>query len=131
MQKGIRLIEYALLDRLTPLELKVYQNPKTSAGTAKALESLARERALSADLIDALRQQVNRAADSQKTVAATLRASNPKPESFTQEEYQSYVERAQTQYNDGGEVQVPDDARVSAGAENGAYVQAWVWVSEE
>jgi len=130
MQTGIRTIEYKLLDRLTPLELKVYQNPKTSAGTAKVLETLARERALSADLIDALRIVVDEKTDAQALVSAALRARDPKPARLTTAQYEDYIARAREQYGDEGSIEIDEGARVSAGNDDGAYVEAWVWVDD-
>jgi hypothetical protein len=39
--------------------------------------------------------------------------------------------RAKELYCEDGEIEVDGDARVSIGAEDGAYVQAWVWVSSK
>jgi hypothetical protein len=49
---------------------------------------------------------------------------------------QQYVEAAQRLYDREGETEVDDGARVSRGdavedGDAGAYVQAWVWVSNE
>ena len=35
---------------------------------------------------------------------------------------------AKERYQREGEIEVDDNARVSFGDDNGAYVQAWVWV---
>lgn len=42
-----------------------------------------------------------------------------------------YVEAAKSLYHRDGEVEVDEGAVVSEGADNGAYVAAWVWVPEE
>lgn len=39
-----------------------------------------------------------------------------------------YVNAAQRLHHDEGTLEVDDAATVSHGAEDGAYVQAWVWV---
>jgi hypothetical protein len=36
--------------------------------------------------------------------------------------------RARELYHDEGEIEVDADARVSRGNDDGAYVEAWVWV---
>jgi hypothetical protein len=41
---------------------------------------------------------------------------------------QDIVELAQKQHYKDGELEVDMDAEVSEGDDNGAYVQAWVWV---
>ena len=35
---------------------------------------------------------------------------------------------ASAQYHRDGELEIDPDARISEGDDNGAYVQAWVWV---
>ncbi len=42
-----------------------------------------------------------------------------------------YVNRARDEIMDYGEVEIDDNAMVSKGAENGAYVMAWVFVYNE
>jgi hypothetical protein len=37
-------------------------------------------------------------------------------------------ELARDAYQVGGEIEIDEDAKVSQGDDNGAYVQAWVWV---
>ena len=39
-------------------------------------------------------------------------------------------EKARASYGKEGEIEIPDDAQVSW-AEGGAYVAAWVWVSDQ
>jgi hypothetical protein len=39
--------------------------------------------------------------------------------------------RAKELYHEDGEIEVDDKAPVSTGDEDGAYVQAWVWVPLE
>lgn len=54
------------------------------------------------------------------------------PEAITQEEAdrREIIEWARNEHEGyDGEVQVDDDAVISHGDDNGAYVQAWVWVS--
>jgi hypothetical protein len=36
--------------------------------------------------------------------------------------------RAKELYQEEGEIEIDDNARVSAGSKEGSYVQAWVWV---
>ena len=36
--------------------------------------------------------------------------------------------RARKLYHQDGQIEIDSDARVSMGDDNGAYVQAWVWV---
>ncbi len=52
---------------------------------------------------------------------------------LTQELRDDFVARAKAQYHDVGTCEIDDDADVSyvsptRGGDNGAYVQAWVWV---
>jgi hypothetical protein len=42
-----------------------------------------------------------------------------------------YVSTASRLYQNYGEIEVDDNAKVSRGADDGAYVQAWVWVGNE
>ena len=44
---------------------------------------------------------------------------------------QRIVNLAREQYAKAGEIEFDSDAAVSEGDDNGAYVQAWVWVSFE
>jgi hypothetical protein len=37
--------------------------------------------------------------------------------------------RAKELYHEEGEIEVDNDARVSKGGNDGAYVEAWVWVA--
>lgn len=46
------------------------------------------------------------------------------------EQYELYREQAKRTYEDEGTLEIADDAKVSQ-CETGAYVQAWVWVSDE
>ncbi len=39
-----------------------------------------------------------------------------------------FRERAKELYHEDGQIEVDADARVALGDDNGAYVQAWVWV---
>lgn len=41
------------------------------------------------------------------------------------------VARAKAQWMQEGEIEIDDNAKVSRGYDNGAYVQAWVWVPDE
>jgi hypothetical protein len=41
------------------------------------------------------------------------------------------VAKARELYAEDGKIEVDDGAKVSRGADNGAYVQAWVWVAFE
>lgn len=42
-----------------------------------------------------------------------------------------YIEAAKAEYEREGEIEFDDDATVSRSADNGAYVQAWVWVRDK
>lgn len=42
-----------------------------------------------------------------------------------------YREYAKEHLDDDGELEIDDDAVVSLGADDGAYVEAWVWVSDD
>lgn len=44
---------------------------------------------------------------------------------------QQYVDAARRLYHRDGETEVDSEAKVSRGADDGAYVQAWVWVGNE
>lgn len=44
--------------------------------------------------------------------------------------FKAYREKANQLYGHEGDIQIGSNARVSRGADNGAYVQAWVWVSD-
>lgn len=49
-----------------------------------------------------------------------------------QKELAHYRDAAQDRFlGDEGDIEVDDEAIVSVGGDNGAYVQAWVWVSDE
>jgi len=39
------------------------------------------------------------------------------------------VQMARDEYEREGEIEIDDNAKLSEGDDNGAYVQAWVWVS--
>ncbi len=39
--------------------------------------------------------------------------------------------RAKELYHEEGEIEIDEDARVSTGVDQGAYVRAWVWVPFE
>lgn len=41
---------------------------------------------------------------------------------------QSYREAADEKFGDGGQIEIDDNAVISYGEDDGAYVQAWVWV---
>ena len=45
--------------------------------------------------------------------------------------FAAYRKVAKEMYQVDGEVEVDDDAVVSEGDENGAYVEAWAWVNKE
>ena len=44
---------------------------------------------------------------------------------------QEFIEAARAQYEDEGTIEIDDNAVVSRGSDNGAYVQAWVWVEDD
>jgi hypothetical protein len=60
---------------------------------------------------------------------------------FTQDvetEYQTYgprqhryIEAAKRLWHDDGQIEIDDHPAVSDGADGGAYVMAWVWVSDD
>ena len=43
----------------------------------------------------------------------------------------AYRRAARAEYEREGEVEIDDNAVISRGDDAGAYVQAWVWVSDE
>ncbi|HYW43078.1 MAG TPA: hypothetical protein VE959_09480, partial [Bryobacteraceae bacterium] len=45
--------------------------------------------------------------------------------------HEEYIEQAQADYMRDGEIEIDDGAVVSRGSDQGAYVQAWVWVSDD
>lgn len=54
---------------------------------------------------------------------------NPDPEAVARLE--RIVALAKEQHEIEGKCEIDDNATVSEGSDNGAYVQAWVWVSFE
>jgi hypothetical protein len=42
-----------------------------------------------------------------------------------------YVEAAKRLFHEEGSIEIDDNAKVSKGDANGAYVEAWVWVSND
>lgn len=42
-----------------------------------------------------------------------------------------YLQRAREALVRDGELEIDSDAKVSMGADNGAYVQCWVWVDDD
>lgn len=42
-----------------------------------------------------------------------------------------YWKQAKKQYEQEGSIEIDDLAEVSRGEDSGAYVQAWVWVSDD
>ena len=46
------------------------------------------------------------------------------------EQEQKYFDRAKTVWQKEGEVEIDDNAVVSVSDDDGAYVEAWVWVSD-
>jgi ribosomal protein L12E/L44/L45/RPP1/RPP2 len=61
-----------------------------------------------------------------ESLAAVL---NERIASNTDETDQKYREAADNEYGRDGECEIDDGAPVSRGDDPGAYVQAWVWVS--
>ena len=49
---------------------------------------------------------------------------------MTKEEKEKYIDRARFIYQGGDNIEIDDNAPVSE-SEEGAYVQAWVWVEKE
>jgi len=43
---------------------------------------------------------------------------------------QWYIQQAREEYSDGGKIQIDSNAEVNVN-EEGAYVQAWVWVGRK
>lgn len=43
----------------------------------------------------------------------------------------AYLQYARERLHDDGDLEFDDDAVVSLGADDGAYVMAWVWVSDD
>lgn len=43
----------------------------------------------------------------------------------------AFREGAKREYEREGEIEIDDDAKVSMGDDDGAYVEAWVWVNFE
>jgi hypothetical protein len=63
-------------------------------------------------------------------------APKKKKQRLTREKREAFVQAAQRQYSDEGTLEIDDEALVSwtspeEGGSGGAYVQAWVWVSDE
>lgn len=73
-----------------------------------------------AEVADALRKAGN-------TKLADDLAGRLKPE----DDWSAYVEAAKNLHADEGEVEIDDNAIVSKGDPDGAYVMAWVWVNDE
>ena len=42
-----------------------------------------------------------------------------------------YIEQARQNYGRDGEIEIDDEPVISHGEDHGAYVAAWVWVSDE
>ena len=63
-----------------------------------------------------------------ESLAAVL---NERIASNTDETDQKYREAADNEYGHDGECEIDDGAPVSRGNDPGAYVQAWVWVSNQ
>jgi hypothetical protein len=47
---------------------------------------------------------------------------------MTDEQYRT---KAKSLFEEEGEIEIDLNAKVSRGGDNGAYVQAWVWVPED
>lgn len=47
------------------------------------------------------------------------------------QQWKWYRDQAKEQYHRDGETEVDEDACVSVSDDNGAYVQAWVWVDDK
>ena len=60
-----------------------------------------------------------------------IRAAIKKAEAPRSADDLAVVKAAQDEWNRDGEIELDDDAIVSWGADDGAYVQAWVWVNFE
>lgn len=50
------------------------------------------------------------------------------PSQLSDKEERWYRKEADQQYGREGEIEIDSDACISKGADDGAYVQAWVWV---
>lgn len=55
------------------------------------------------------------------------RQQQDKPKKPTRRE--QIVELARAKHQNAGMVEIDDNAKISEGDDNGAYVQAWVWVN--
>lgn len=44
---------------------------------------------------------------------------------------EEFIQAARDQYGCDGEIEIDEGAPVSRGSDNGAYVQAWVWVQDD
>lgn len=45
--------------------------------------------------------------------------------------FSQYRAAAQRIYNDEGTCEIDDNAKISKGDDDGAYVQAWVWIRDD
>lgn len=43
---------------------------------------------------------------------------------------QEYIKQARAEYQSEGKIEIDDNAKLSRGTDNGAYVEAWVWVED-
>lgn len=44
---------------------------------------------------------------------------------------ENYIIVTKRRWHDEGVIEIDDTARISRGRDSGAYVQAWVWVSDD
>ena len=51
---------------------------------------------------------------------------------MTKKQKKQYIDKARFEYQKEGSIEIDDGAKISrADDENGAYVEAWVWVYDE
>ena len=58
-------------------------------------------------------------------------AIHPDPSTPIATTTQAYRDAAHRIWHDDGRIEIDDDAQISRGDSNGAYVQAWVWVNDD
>lgn len=79
---------------------------------------------------DKLIQELNKLI-AQGLTFATVQAAFAKTEEQTNPKIAGYRATALDMHHRDGELEVDENAIVSAGDDSGAYVQAWVWVGDE
>lgn len=78
------------------------------------------------------RQQVAKAAADYVLASAGFgRFVNAYSEQNQSDRNKRYIEAARRRWHDDGQIEIDDHPVVSDGADNGAYVMAWVWASDD